>query len=54
LTIILTAIKQSKNSADWQKENGQYIPYPATWLNAKGWEDIPDQQPKKESMSDWK
>ena len=24
---------------DWQKDRGQYIPYPATWLNAKGWED---------------
>ncbi len=23
----------------WQKDNGQFIPYPATWLNAKGWED---------------
>ena len=54
LTVILTAIEQSKKSTDWQKESGQYIPYPATWLNAKGWEDIPDQQPKRESINDWK
>ncbi len=26
-------------SEDWKKNNGQFIPYPATWLNAKGWLD---------------
>lgn len=26
-------------SGDWQKNGGQYIPYPATWLNAEGWND---------------
>ena len=26
-------------SSQWLKDNGQYIPYPATWLNARGWED---------------
>ena len=24
---------------DWQKDRGQFIPYPASWLNAKGWDD---------------
>jgi DNA replication protein DnaD len=37
--IILTKIEEAKKSDDWQKESGQYIPYPATWLNARGWED---------------
>jgi hypothetical protein len=36
---ILAALEQAKQSRDWQKEGGQYIPYPATWLNARGWED---------------
>jgi len=36
---IMTAIEQAKKSEQWLKANGQYIPYPATWLNAKGWED---------------
>ena len=36
---ILQAIERAKQSEDWQKEGGQYIPYPATWLNAEGWED---------------
>ena len=36
---ILTGLENAKNSIDWQKDGGQYIPYPSTWLNAKGWED---------------
>lgn len=23
----------------WRKDNGEFIPHPATWLNAEGWED---------------
>ena len=36
---ILAGLENAKRSVDWQKDGGQYIPYPATWLNAKGWED---------------
>lgn len=36
---ILAAIVVAKRQPDWIKEDGQYIPYPASWLNAKGWED---------------
>jgi len=36
---ILAGVEIAKKSDDWIKEGGQYIPYPATWLNAKGWED---------------
>jgi len=39
LDTLLSAIESAKKSPEWTKENGQYIPYPATWLNAKGWED---------------
>ncbi len=39
LAVILAKIEQATKSRDWQKEDGEYIPYPATWLNAKGWED---------------
>lgn len=39
LSIMLSTIEKAKKSATWSKENGQFIPYPATWLNAKGWED---------------
>ena len=36
---ILEGLDNAKRSVEWQKDGGQYIPYPATWLNAKGWED---------------
>jgi len=36
---IMTGLKRAKTSEEWRKEGGRYIPYPATWLNAKGWED---------------
>ena len=39
IKVMLPSIEKAKKSDDWLKENGQYIPYPATWLNAKGWED---------------
>jgi hypothetical protein len=39
LETIISAVERAKKTNDWLKNNGQYIPYPASWLNAKGWED---------------
>ena len=36
---ILAGLENAKRSVEWQKDGGQYIQYPSTWLNAKGWED---------------
>lgn len=36
---ILLAVEAQKQSAEWQKEGGQYIPAPANWLNQRRWED---------------
>ena len=36
---ILESIEEHTQCFDWTKENGQFIPYPEAWLNAKGWED---------------
>lgn len=36
---ILLSVERSKLSASWMKENGQYIPLPATWLRGRRWED---------------
>lgn len=36
---ILAAVDRAKTQPDWRKDGGQFIPYPATWLNRKGWED---------------
>lgn len=36
---ILTKIEELKQSKNWRRLKGKYIPYPATWLNAQGWKD---------------
>ena len=36
---VLKAIVIQKNSEQWKKNNGQYIPLPTTWLNGARWED---------------
>ena len=37
--VLIDAIEKQKQTPDWNKENGKYIPYPATWLNGRRWED---------------
>ena len=39
LEVMLAAIEEQKNSAEWKKEDGKFIPYPATWLNRGQWND---------------
>jgi len=46
---MLSTIERAKTSDDWMKDRGQYIPYPATWLRAKGWEDQETETKEKES-----
>ena len=36
---IMEAVKFAKNSMEWKKENGRFIPNPATWLNGGRWDD---------------
>ena len=36
---MIKQIERSKDTEDWKKENGKFIPYPASWLNGKRWED---------------
>ena len=36
---IIQAVIENAKTKDWLKENGKYIPYPATYLNGKRWED---------------
>lgn len=43
---IMCAIYDAKKSKDWKKDNGQYIPHPATWLNQKRWEDELEPEPE--------
>ena len=66
LNEILDGIERAKKSHAWVKDSGEFIPYPSTWLNAKGWEDEyePYKQPKSatgakptpepsKDLSDW-
>ena len=41
LTHMLSTIEKMRQCPDWQRDGGQYVPYPASWLNAEGWEDCP-------------
>ena len=36
---MLEAIKEQTASEQWKRDNGQYIPNPATWLNQGRWDD---------------
>lgn len=40
--VMAEALDRQKRSGDWQRDDGQFIPYPATWLNGRRWEDEPD------------
>lgn len=36
---IVAAVMLATTSEQWQRDNGQFVPYPATWLNGRRWED---------------
>lgn len=38
---LLEALRKAKRSQQWLKDNGQFIPHPATWLNRGQWADVP-------------
>lgn len=38
-TAMLEAIARQSASDDWKRDGGKWIPYPATWLNDRRWED---------------
>ena len=39
LQTLLSAIERQKCGPQWSRDNGQYIPNPATWLNQGRWDD---------------
>lgn len=50
---MLQAIEEQKKSKDWQKDNGQFIPYPYTWLNQGRWKDEVEEEIKVNNQEDW-
>jgi len=48
MRVILRALLRWSKSAQWTKDNGQYIPHAATWLNGRRWEDeLKGQEPER-------
>lgn len=45
LQAMLASLACQKQSDQWQRDGGQYIPHPATWLNQRRWEDEDAQPP---------
>jgi len=38
----IAAVERQKQSAQWQRDGGQYIPHPRTWLHQGRWQDEPE------------
>jgi len=36
---IMEGLRRHVGCQQWEKDGGQYVPYPATWLNQERWED---------------
>lgn len=48
LPAILAALRVATHTEQWQKDGGQFVPLPASWLNGRRWEDevtVPKQAP---------
>lgn len=48
---ILLAIEAQKSSDQWTRDGGQFIPYPATWLNQGRWADEIDTTPRLRAVT---
>jgi hypothetical protein len=46
--LMIKQVERFKQTEQWKKEDGKYIPYPATWLNSKCWEDEFETEVEKE------
>lgn len=49
LEVMIKAVEKQKQSDQWTKDNGQFIPHPSTWIHQRRWEDetpVPDRHIK--------
>lgn len=49
---IMLALKKCVVSKDWQKQNGQFIPHPQTWINQERWKDK-NENSEQEVIDNW-
>lgn len=54
LSALVSAIRKQAQSDQWQKENGQFIPNPATWLNQGRWADEITESDPFADLDRWK
>ena len=51
---IVSALEQQKQGNSWQKDNGEFIPNPTTWLNQGRWNDeLPRAQTVAEQVAEY-
>lgn len=43
---VMESLDWQKQQPDWEKENGKYVPLPASWIRGRRWEDEPDELPE--------
>lgn len=51
LQAMLESLAYLKTTEQWQKDGGQYIPNPQTWLNGRRWEDESAKLPQREKVT---
>ena len=51
LQAMLDSLAYLKTTEQWQKDGGQYIPNPQTWLNGRRWEDESAKPPQREKVT---
>ena len=48
---MIQAVEAAKQTRQWQRDGGQYIPNPATWLNQRRWEDeLPEEDGRRKEQ----
>ena len=52
LPVLLAAIEAAKYTEQWQRDGGQYIPQPATWLNQGRWLDESEEMKEQQRMQE--
>ncbi len=50
--LMIKQIDRLKDTNDWKKENGKFIPHPSTWLNGRRWEDEFETDTEREERVD--
>jgi hypothetical protein len=53
VTTILAAVERHTKTPKWIKDGGEFIPFPATWLNQRRWEDEIESATKSADAGRW-